>query len=257
MATSGTLWIRYCHRHRPKWSPPRRRSAWKPASPLSAMMLPSGTEPFGDQSFSTTPTCWLGMLRRVIQARKRAPNTARPMATAIQTNNSGEAGMAGSTSGRSVDARRGGDGDALADPARGTHARPCRGDGVPRRPRRGAGSVSIRVILCRAAVLAQKEVGAGGWGWTVDALPGGAGGDAADSREVSVRLRIASPPRLTLPSPAAPPRPAPSPAAPPPRRPPRRPASPAPTTPAPAPRSRPAPRNSQCIPYVPDARSCP
>ncbi len=38
--------------------------------------------------------------------------------------------MEGCTSGRSVDARRGGD-DALSDPARNTHARPLCGEGFP------------------------------------------------------------------------------------------------------------------------------
>ena len=43
--TRLTLWMRYCQPQRPKCRPPRSRSAWNPASPPSAMIRPSGTEP--------------------------------------------------------------------------------------------------------------------------------------------------------------------------------------------------------------------
>ena len=66
--------------------PPRRRSAWKPASPLRAMIRPSGTDPLGDQSFSTTPTRLFGMYR--IPESTTAATTAPSNPTAGKTSQS-------------------------------------------------------------------------------------------------------------------------------------------------------------------------
>src|SRR5262249_56814506 len=50
-------------------------------SAFRAMMVPSGTEPAPDQSFSTTPTCWLGMYRVVSQASRAAAAATRAATT--------------------------------------------------------------------------------------------------------------------------------------------------------------------------------
>src|SRR6266487_4667448 len=68
----------------PSATPARDQPFWKPASPLSATILPSVSEPMGDQNFSTTPTLACGIYRMPsnhFNAAAQTVNTATPTTT--------------------------------------------------------------------------------------------------------------------------------------------------------------------------------
>src|SRR5438128_11097855 len=76
--------MRYCHGKYQGCSPPRSSVVWKPASPLSATILPSVRDPLGDHSFSTIPTLACGIYRMPsnhLIAAAQSPNTTTPTTT--------------------------------------------------------------------------------------------------------------------------------------------------------------------------------
>jgi hypothetical protein len=65
MVTNSWIWMPYCHGQRQKWMPGGKVSAWMPASPLRAMISPSGSvlsEPTRTNFLLTMPMVFLGMM---------------------------------------------------------------------------------------------------------------------------------------------------------------------------------------------------